>query len=57
MKCQVDITKETEAKNKALTMICDEYYKHNAKAGIAVYSVYDLSKRVPSNGKKIGPIV
>ena len=57
MKCQVEITKEEEAKNQALSMITDDYYKHNKKAGVAVYSVYDLSKRVPSNGVKIGPIV
>lgn len=57
MKCQVDITKENEAKQQALSMISDDYYKHDKKAGIAVYSVYDLSKRSPTNGKKIGAIV
>jgi hypothetical protein len=57
MKCQVEMTREKEAKNQAVTMISDDYYKHDNKAGIAVYSVYDLSQRVPSNGEKIGPIV
>ena len=57
MKCEVDVTKEKEAKNQALSMLVDDYYKYDKKSGVAVYSVYDLSKKVPSNGKKLSPIV
>ena len=57
MKCQVDVTKEKEAKAQALTMLVDDYYKYDKKSGVAIYSVYDLSKKVVTNGKKLSPIV
>jgi hypothetical protein len=57
MKCQAALTREKEARNQAVTMLSDDDYKYDNRAGIAVYSVYDLSEWVPSNGRKIGPFV
>jgi len=57
MKCHVDVETEEAAQTRALTMLVEEEYKFNPKAGLAAFTMREIQLKTRTRNTLLGPIV
>lgn len=57
MKCQVDVELEEVARKQAISMLNDDQYKFNKKAGIAAFSAREIAFNHRKSTTTLGPLV